>query len=284
MKPYQDKKTLEELYLRFKSQTKIAEHLNCNSKTIAAWMKKFEIESVGSQGARKNKFNENFFETIDSEEKAYWLGFIYADGCIYKGSDKKSYRLQINLKLDDIDMLRKFQNSIESSYKIQEKAIGNTFACLLKVNSTKMCEDLMDKGVFPRKSLKLKFPSNEIVPKYLVRHFIRGYFDGDGSISKIKDKNHYKIDICSNEEFLIELEKHLIEAGTSKFSYDRKKQTKAVSLKSARDNTIKIFYEYAYADATMFLERKKKKFEDFMNVPFRSNSIDKMRVNCGEAP
>lgn len=84
MKPYQDKQLLELLYEIYKSQSKVAEVLKCNEKTVAAWMKKFEIVSVGAQGARKRNVNNSYFKEIDTEEKAYWLGFIYADAVCIK--------------------------------------------------------------------------------------------------------------------------------------------------------------------------------------------------------
>lgn len=266
MKSYKDKDTLEKLYLKYGNQITISKILNCNPKTVSVWMKKFGIKTVGSQGARKNNYNQDFFEKIDTEEKAYWLGFIYADGCVYQSTDKKSYRLQINLKLEDIDLLIKFQESIGSNYKIQEKKIGNAFACLLKVNSTKMCNDLMNKGANPRKSLNLTFPSEKIVPKSLQHHFIRGYFDGDGSIYKVKGKEHFIVDICSNESFLFEMEKILLSKGLENFTYGKHRNSVAISLKTAKDINVIKLYKYMYDNATIYLERKKERFEEFKQV------------------
>ena len=181
MYDYKDKETLEELYSQHKSTYKVAEVFGVNHKTIAAWMKKHKIQTVGSQGARKNNLNHDYFQNIDTEEKAYWLGFIMADGCVYKGSDASSYRLQINLKGSDKEHLDKLQKSINSSYKIQEKKVKNSDVCLLKVNSTKMCQDLMALNVTPRKSMLCQMPSLE---EHLEKHFIRGYFDGDGCLDE----------------------------------------------------------------------------------------------------
>ena len=143
MERYKQKDVLMELYNEHKNIRKIAEILEVNHKTISIWMKKHGIKTIGSQGARKNNLNHDFFESIDSEEKAYWLGFIMADGCVYKGSDGSSLRLQINLKGSDVEHLQKFQNAIGSSYKIQTKMIKTSNVCILKVNSTKMCQDLI---------------------------------------------------------------------------------------------------------------------------------------------
>lgn len=266
MTNYKDENTLRELYLKYGNQNKVAEELGCNSKTVGAWMKKFGIKTVGSQGARKHSYNEKFFEKIDTEEKAYWLGFIYADGCVYESTDKKSYRLQINLKLSDYKTLEDFQKTIGSNYKIQEKQINNSMACLLKINSTKMCKDLMSLGVFPRKSLKLNFPSKEVIPVELQSHFIRGYFDGDGSIYKIKGKQHFTIDICSNESFLQDIEKILLDKGMEKFNYSKHAKSKAISLRTSKDKNVIDFYKYIYKNATVFLKRKKNKYDEFIRA------------------
>lgn len=92
-------------------------------KTIISWCQKFNILHERFQGARKHKLNKSYFASIDSEEKAYWLGFLMADGCVYKGSSKNSYRLQINLSFNDRDCLEKLNESIESDYDIKDKYV-----------------------------------------------------------------------------------------------------------------------------------------------------------------
>ena len=190
-----EKEILENYINKELSYKEIAKIFNVNEKTIKINAKKYGLTSkIGSQGARKHKFNERYFENIDSEEKAYWLGFIAADGCVYK--NKQSYRLQINLKGSDIDHLKKFQKAICSDYKITEKKVGKAQSntCQLKINSTKMCNDLIKNNIIERKSIIFEPP---ILNKNLMSHFIRGYFDGDGWITsyKRKDSNGYRNEV-----------------------------------------------------------------------------------------
>ena len=135
----------------------IANELGVNYKTLLRYTKKYDLKSgVGTQGARKHKFNEEYFRDIDSEEKAYWLGFIAADGCVYKNSN--AWRLQINLKGSDVEHLERLQQAIKSNYKIAEKLVGTSEVCQLKINSKIMCEDLMNQGIIERKSLVVQMP------------------------------------------------------------------------------------------------------------------------------
>jgi hypothetical protein len=126
-----------------------------------------------------------------------------------------------------------------------------------------MCEDLILLGCTANKSLTLKFPDK--VPSELLHHFIRGYFDGDGHISKHKKliKPYYYINITSTEEFIIILKdifaKNNIDVGKSYKRYKNKEisaHTIYVKNKSAKQ-----FVDYVYKNATIFLNRKHVVYE-----------------------
>ena len=124
----------------------------------------------------RHTLNKNYFKNIDTEEKAYWLGFIAADGCVYKMS-KNAYRLQINLSAVDIGHLELFNDCIESDYIITQKKVNNSDTCILKISSKEFTDNLINLGITPNKSLIVQMPN---ISQDLIRHFIRGYFDGDG--------------------------------------------------------------------------------------------------------
>lgn len=205
---------------------------------------------------RVNNFNDDYFEKIDTEDKAYFLGLLFADGNVYL----KRHRVQITLANEDAYILKKFADCINYSGKVY---IDREKYSKLILPSKKMCEDLISLGCTANKSLTLKFPDK--VPEELMNHFIRGYFDGDGHISKHKTliKPYYYINITSTEEFIITLKdifnKNNIDVGKSYKRYKNKEvsaHTVYVKNKSAKE-----FVDYIYKDATIFLNRKHNVYE-----------------------
>lgn len=150
---------------------------------------------------RKYSLNENFFETIDTEEKAYWLGFLYADG--YVNSKKSS--IEVSLQDKDSSHIEKFAKHIESESILtshKKTMNGKTYhSKRITLNSEKLKSDLIKHGCFENKSSKLCFPSYEHIPKHLIHHFIRGYIDGDGCYY-IK-RNFSKNNSCGYTEYLV---------------------------------------------------------------------------------
>ncbi len=205
---------------------------------------------------RVNNFNDDYFEKIDTEDKAYFLGLLFADGNVYL----KRYRVQITLANEDAYILTKFAECINYSGKLYS---DRGLYSKLILPSKKMCEDLILLGCTANKSLTLKFPDK--VPSELLHHFIRGYFDGDGHISKHKKliKPYYYINITSTEEFIIILKdifaKNNIDVGKSYKRYKNKEisaHTIYVKNKSAKQ-----FVDYVYKNATIFLNRKHVVYE-----------------------
>lgn len=267
--PYMNKAYMIKLYNKYKSGNKISKLLNCNEKTIYAWLEKHGIDTseTGSQGARKHFYNENYFKKIDTERKAYFLGFILADGCVYLGANKNSYRFQMNLQIQDKYILEELQKDIGSDYKIQDKQFGYKkngnpkFISLLKINSSKLCEDLINLGVIPRKSMKQKM-EEKLIPNNLIKHFIRGYFDGNGSCS-IR-KNLISLDFFGSKIICLQIDKYLKLNNINKNVLYGNKKNELYGLRiNNTDNKILLYY-YLYEDATIYLKRKKEKFDKFL--------------------
>ena len=133
----------------------------------------------------------------------------------------------------------------------------------ITINNKHISERLVELGCGKAKTSILKFPTNEQVPQYLIQHFVRGYFDGDGSVSNGK---WFKIDIISTSEFLSDLQcilKESININITKLNYSRKysKEVNIVTLNIGGRLQCIRFKEWLYKDATIFLERKKKVFD-----------------------
>ena len=247
----QEKKELGlKLWLKGATLTQISKELNISRPTITNYIKSLGYTIVNP--SKKYNYNENYFENIDSEEKAYWLGFIFADGCV--GSRKKQRSLEITLKKRDRKHLVKFINAINGDEsQISEKRInlnGKEFiAYRVIVNCTKMCNDLIKHGAVPRKSLILKFPKH-LEPK-LIKHFIRGYLDGDGCI----DFPRCRVSIVGTQEFLTSLQDYFESLGAPRTKMSRKRGNKAYSIENGGKGA-KLILEDLYGQSSIFLDRK----------------------------
>lgn len=224
----------------------------------------------------KYTYNNDYFSVIDTEEKAYWLGFLCADGCItrfYKGEKLKSMSLELTLKDEDCEHLCKFRDALESNVPIQHRTIAGKYkAYRIVINSTKMCRDLIKLGCTPVKSLTLEFPNNDVLPSEFIRDFIRGYFDGDGGISytegdyfnvsrnKTYKQHHYRCYFCGNEQFLTELKKVLNSNGIKTSDLKKDNRSNAVNVYIYGKENIDKFKEYLYKYNCISLSRKFDKF------------------------
>lgn len=203
------------------SLTKLAFKYKVNRKLISDRLKELGYKVINYQNV--TKFNENIFDVIDTEEKAYWLGFIFADGYIDSSPldpNKKSvYNFELSLKGNDTEHLNKF--NIFMGYKGNNVKISDTYCtsqervkcqrCRWLIANKHLWETLNSYGCVPKKSLILQFPDESIFKSTsLIKHFIRGYFDGDGCISYAnRDHSSMEIDFLGTEDFLTGIKKHL---------------------------------------------------------------------------
>lgn len=220
-----------------------------------------------SRPKKRQDIDHSFFKCIDSEEKAYWLGFIFADGNVSdytKGTHK--YCLEITLKSSDKSHLIKFKEAIGYSGDISDRVQGNYKSCRISFSSKELILDLIEHGCTPRKSLTLEFPSS--VPDCYMRHFIRGYFDGDGSVNcyhaEGSTRPKINISILGTNMFLSDLQEFLYNVlGLTKNKiYSNKTKGEAMEYKKAWKQAV-IFLHYIYDDSTIYLDRKYNFFKDY---------------------
>ena len=222
---------------------------NMNYKTLQELIRS---EKVERHTISKCKCDTNIFKNIDTEEKAYWLGFLYADGYV---NDKG---VELTLKAEDLEHIKKFKAFMKSEHKISYKK--NTNAYRICITSQEIAQDLINLGCTQCKSLILKFPTEKQVPKYLIHHFMRGYFDGDGCISANKEKGYYNLSVLGTKEFLDEYENILMKELKKEKRNKRTQNGQALGIQyGGRMQLLKI-YNFLYKDATIYLERKIQKF------------------------
>lgn len=200
--------------------------------------------------------NEYFFDKIDTQEKAYILGFWYADGCV----DKKG-KLRLALKYDDKYILERIAKIMEYDGPLQyippkNKMENSKPQWCLCINRKSLADNLIRLGCVPRKSLILTFPTRDQVPDEFLPHFIRGYFDGDGSFS-LKRKTSISAGMTSNDLFLIECVKILKDKINVDFKlYYKKKNKSTATAFIGRREQVERFAQFIYKDSKIHLERK----------------------------
>lgn len=244
-----------ELYKSGLSAKKISLNLNCDVKTV------YRIRDNLQLGYnRQYNFNKQYFYNIDTEEKAYWLGFIYADGCISQSSKHNQNRLIISLSAIDVNHLYKFKKSIEFTgniaiYKNMCPKAGLKNYCRIHINNKEFIEGLIMHECIPRKSLVLKFP--EINP-LIIKHFIRGYFDGDGCITLGKDRLA-QISLLGTHEFINSCVQIIYENLNIKLNVNKNRSVFKFQTSSLYN--VKTILNWIYKDSTIYLDRKFKLYQ-----------------------
>lgn len=216
-----------------------------------------------SQKSRKYTIDDTFFDNIDSETKAYFLGLLFADG--YNREDKHFVELSLHAK--DKDLLCKFNKALSNNKplfkKIDTRKGRSSVGYVLSFSSKNISRRLALLGCKQRKTLTIRIPKEIELSKYL-RSFIRGYFDGDGSIIiSYKKFQRYiaavvKIGVTSNEGFLEGVLKILPPHISQKCCYIiADKRCPGISnLTISGQKRVLDFLDWIYDDATIFLDRK----------------------------
>lgn len=228
----------------------------------------------------KNTFDENFFEK-DNEQSFYWAGFIAADGCVRFQKSKYSVvpSLIINLSKKDHSHLEKFKNAINGNFKIctreTDKSVSGEILSTSRVNlsSEKILHDLSKFDIKPRKSFTLNFPQ-WLSNHKLVKHYMRGYFDGDGGFydnkSRIND-HQMTLRICGTIEFLNVYNKIL----KRECDFDSKSSAYMYNGQGALNYSGNVrcskIGKFLYENSNISLDRK---YNQAMNIKIRSKTIN----------
>lgn len=268
-----DKEKIVEYYYKNKktSINNIALKLDISIRGVKRVLKESNINT-----RRKNRYtlNENYFDEINTQEKAYILGFIYADGFV---GDEKSNNVVI--AINDLELLKEFAKELDFTGDIRKTKKGgfknSKCGYCINFSSKRIASKLRDLGLYPNKSLTMAS-----IPKInadLIRHFIRGYFDGDGSIVLSHNTSYYKnnnkvikykyptymFDILGTKSFLDNIKI------VSNFRYVKILDTKTEEIKCLRISAKKEFnniFKYLYESSTIKLERKYNKWSEIKSA------------------
>ena len=208
---------------------------------------------------------EHFFQEINNEASAYFLGLLISDGNVFKDSTGRQASISITLDLKDEYMLKKFKEVLQTNTSIVYDGRG---CGQIAVRSNIMAEDLAKYGVVPRKSYSTYLPQ---ISKEMMPHLIRGIFDGDGSIIAKPNPNNdghnrflHSISFCGTHQLMEDISNYILKnLGIKATVYDYKDKNLS-ELKIQSIHNIAKFGYWIYINSTIFLNRKKDIFNDFL--------------------
>ena len=219
-----------------------------------------------SKSSKKYTFNERYFDSIDNEHKAYWLGLFMADGYNHESKSCVAIRLQ----LEDKQILEKLKEELNYTGPIYEftrltrvNKLNRRY-CELYLCSPIFSESLSKIGCIQGKTYLLQFPN---LRTDLIQHFIRGYFDGDGclSITPRKDRKPnskvYQFNITGKAEFIQKIQEHLCNnCQLTKTTIAGSSNNFAKIIHWSGKNVVTRIMNYLYQNSTIYLERKHNKY------------------------
>lgn len=262
----QEKEDIAQDYLINYNIQKLAKKYQVSSARIRTVLKNKKVTIISDRkDLWKKRFprNSNVFEKIDTFAKAYWLGFLYADGNIQKATNT----LRINLSTIDEDHLIKFKKFIGASnteIKRNDKKdiINNKIyeISYFSLSDEKIVNDLINKGCIENKTYSLTFPTEEILPKEFQYHFIRGFFDGDGSIYEDKKRNRVCINFTGTADMLNSI-KHIF--GKDNIKLENKNNFSVLHLDGNKQVMNILTKIYENSSEEIVLSRKFEKFKKF---------------------
>lgn len=207
--------------------------------------------------------NMQYFETIDSDTKAYLLGFIVADGCITKS--RNSTGLTITIHEKDRIVLETLKKELNSENPITILKKNNLIRFV--IYNKQLTDSLEKLGIEERKSLIMKNIINNI-PNNFKNAFIRGYFDGDGSFSFDEKRKRGTLAIRGTNELLLGII-NTLEIST----YCLKQYDSIPNLSISAKKNIKKFFELIYKNSTIHLDRKRNKIKVFVDTLCQDQTI-----------
>ena len=250
---------LEEIIEKYEQgipPVKIAEMLNCHISNITKRLKKAGIIFERSYTTRRmpsrlnrHKVDETFFDFIDTEAKAYFLGLMFSDGSVSRN--------QFYVKLKDEDILLKFRDELKCDYPILYRESPYK-SYTLQISSQSLCNALMKLGCVPNKTKVLKLTE---LRNDLYRHFIRGFFDGDGCLQLQDKKYHCRFDLTSASKIFLEQVRPLISAHAKTNGYLGKESKYEVWHLNYSGHQVQDILDWLYDDSNFYLQRKYTKYK-----------------------
>ena len=256
-----DLTNLQKLYSDGYSLNDLQKILGVHRSTLSGYLKESGIH-VNYQEKSKN-LNQNYFNQIDSEDRAYMLGFIFADGSINLDYN----RLTIDLSIQDQDILVKFSTILYGRNHVKVYTRNNRKYCKLDINSKTICNQLLKYNLTENKTFTAQYP--EMIDRSLNKHFIRGLIDGDGCIYLPSNNRSSPLVALIATRAMNDTVSKILDSVLNLKSYVCKVHGQDISIMSElrikNYHRCKILLDWLYRNSSIHLDRKYNRYLTFLS-------------------
>lgn len=263
----------------------LSRRFNLERQSIRTLLQRHNITIIHYSSPRKYSCNDTFFDQLN-EYSCYWMGFLGADGAIFKNSEKFG-KLRLTLGIKDINHLKQFKEHLSSNAPIVRyiRKIDLKEYAYIDINSIHIVNTLIHYTITPKKTFTIQWPNH--IPNELLRHYLRGYFDGDGywNVSTVKRKLKYttgsqlilRFTLPGNITFLTALQQYLIDEcqlEPVKLTAIKNRNQQIAYLGYSGRKQVNRIFALMYKNANIYLERKIEKIKPYI-YPSIPDCIDK---------
>ena len=264
---YEEEKKVCDVYLNTKNISECEKVIQAGQDVIRRCLQKYNLYRTQEEAIkdtvkinRKYWVNDTFFDE-ETPDVAYIIGFLAADGCV----SKKDNTVSLGLSSVDREILEKFRSLI-GGRPIDDYITSDGYnVSKWTVASKKIKDKLAEYNIVPQKTFTFTFPSKLKRENYI--HFIRGYFDGDGSVSTA-GPSAIRWQICAtNQNVLVEIVNYLYKEyqipKTSVLCSEKNRKSPIYYIQYSTVPT-RLIYSILYPENCIYLQRKKKKFDEIV--------------------
>lgn len=273
-------------YLAGKTAKQICQIYDCSDGTIYNVLKR---NNVSRRAAKRIApvFNHQYFDNIDTEDKAYFYGLLAADGSVCRKKRRGNLVFTLELQTRDIETIKNFCNAIE--YPVSKigtyKRADRKPTSKITIYNDYFCNRLESLGIVSGKAFSFQLP--DLSPS-LMRHFLRGFFDGDGHVTA------QKLTLCAGNRYVLEeiksfLDKELKLNPKASKIYETGKNARTLCFNRQLER-IQV-YLYLYSNCNNAMSRKAHylntlvvKFRELLGSPEEGNQQPSLGGNSLEGP
>lgn len=246
----QQKIEIINLYLSGLNAPEIEKKYQLSNSTVLPLLRRRGITIRPKKAWRKYNLNEHIFDEINTEEKAYWLGFIIGDGSV----NKAGKQLSIQLKGDDKLHLEKFNKFLSANYKIKSREKNQVY---ININSEYLIQTITKYSIIHNKTYKEINANN--IPQQFLKDYYRGFLDADGCIHHNLETKIYRLNFgCECNNFIQQLKSWIqgqLKSDCGSINIDKSGFTR---LSFSGRILVKNLCQLFYSNSKIYLDRKKE--------------------------